>query len=371
MIKVLMITNRFIVGGIEQLLLNIFEYSNNPNIHYDLLTLVSEKDEELIKKVVSCGVGYYSLDLDTHYSYFKRQLYHYKTLYKFIKQNKYDVVHINITSYIRSIDMLTVKMAGVPTRIIHAHSADVKDTLSRKIIKPIRNLYDYSATHFLACSDNAAKYLFSKKINKLHKYTILTNGIDLEKFKYSNKDRELLRKRLGICNDCFVIGHVGRFTEAKNHRFIIDIFKEIHNLHENSKLLLIGDGELKIDIIKQIENLQLSEFVILAGSSSEVPAYLSAMDVFLFPSIWEGLGISVIEAECNGLSCYISEKVPETVCVTSNIHRLNIQDGSKKWANSIINNDNSRVTEEKNIQDAGYSILNTIRQIEQIYIKNN
>lgn len=364
-----MITYRFIFGGIEKLLLNIFENKSNPSIHYDLLTLIAETDNELIEKIKSLGVGYYSLELDKH-STLERQFYHYKALYKFIKQNHYDVVHINITSYARALDMVIVKLAGVKTRIIHSHSADEILPFSRKILRPMRKLYDFSATDFFACSDSAAQHLFSSDVFITKKYIVVNNGIEVKNYLFSSIDRDRIRHSLGIKKDTLLFGHVGRLTEAKNHLFLLKIISEVSKLKPNSKLLLVGDGELKNEIEKEINNLGIKNNVIMYGASSNIPALLSSMDVFLFPSKWEGLGISVVEAQCNGLPCYVSENVPQTAVLTSNVYRFSTLKGARWWAREILSKVNKRVDETNKIVQAGYDITCTVQQLENIYVRN-
>ena len=367
MTRVLMITNRFIFGGIEKLLLDVFENKNNPEIKYDLLTLTSEKDEELIELIKQYDVSYNSLSLDK-YNMLKRQFYHYKALYDIIKKGRYDVVHINITSYARVLDMITAKKAGAKKRIIHSHSAAERDPLHRKLIRPIRKLYDYSATDFFACSDEAAKHLFSKKTYKEGNYTVIKNGICVDRYVFSEADRQEVRRELAFHSGGLLIGHVGRLTEAKNHSFILDVFNEIRKLRPDSKLLLVGEGELRGAIENKVAELGMNDSVILYGSSSNTARLLSAMDVFLFPSIWEGLGISVVEAQCNGLPCYVSERVPEAAIITSNVYQYSIGAGAENWAKSIIGRTTERVDERNKITEAGYDIKSTVAAVERYYL---
>ena len=365
MTKVLILTHRFIYGGIEKLLLDVFTKKHSPSIQYDLLTLISEKDDALIERLKTYGVQYYSLELDK-YSPLKRQFVHYKSLYSFIKSNNYDVVHINITSYARALDMLVVKLAGVKKRIIHSHSAD-KDNSFWRIISHIKKLYDYTATDFLACSDNAAKHLFSKRIYDTKRYVIINNGIDICKYQYSDDDRNQTREKLGLRDSTLLVGHVGRFTKAKNHEFLLEVFSKICRAYPDSKLLLIGDGELNREIKEKIASLKIEDKVILYGSSSDVSSMLSAIDIFIFPSIYEGFGLSVIEAECNGLPCYISENVPKSAMVTSNVRQFDLSNGAQWWADSILKENNNRVDEVEMIRSAGFDIDSTVRQLERIY----
>lgn len=364
-----MITNRFIYGGIEKFLLEVFKNKSNPNIQYDLLTLTSEKDEALLKSVKNCNVGCYCLELDKHH-FLERQIYHYKSLYTFIKQNNYDVVHINITSYMRVFDMLIVKYCGVKRRIIHSHSANEILPFSRKILRPMRKLYDYTATDYFACSENAAKYLFSKKIYNKKKYVIIQNGIDVIKYKFSDTIRNQTRNILGLDKAKLLIGHIGRLTAAKNHYFLLEIFNEICKINPNAMLLLVGDGELKGEIENRIHKLKINKNIIMYGATSDVSSLLSAMDIFLFPSKWEGLGIAIIEAQCNGLPCYISENVPSAAIITDNVRQYNVEEGAKWWAKMILDENNTRVDQIKKLEQSNWNISYTISQLEVIYTKN-
>ena len=367
MIKVLVITNRFIYGGIEQFLLNLFENRKCPDIQFDLLTLISMRDEALIEKVNACGVNCRSLELEK-YTKMKRQIYHYKKLYDLIKDEKYQVVHLNITNYVRSFDLLTARLAGAKVRIVHAHSSIKGESLARRLQRPCRLIYDLSATDYCACSDEAAKYLFSRSVVRRKAYQVIPNGINTKKYLYSEADRKKVRHELGIRDEELLIGHVGRLTEAKNHTFLLQVFREIKNLREASRLLLVGNGELRNEVEQEIRRLQLEDFVILYGTSPDVSRLLSAMDVFLFPSRWEGLGISAVEAQCNGLPCYISENVPASVLLTSNSMQLRITDGAEAWARTILDT-HTRSDEVDRIEASGYGINSTIRKLEEIYRK--
>lgn len=367
MIKVLVITNRFIYGGIEQFLINMFEKGIRQDIQFDLLALTSEKNEELVNKLQACGIPYRTLALEK-YSKLKRQFLHYYKLFNIIKEGKYQVVHLNITNPARACDMFVAKLAGAKVRIFHSHSAIKNVPLVVKILKPFCVLFENSATDFCACSDAAAEYLFSKKTVRSRKYQVIPNGIFTEKFLFSEYDRNRIRTKLGVLEDEVLIGHVGRMTEAKNHDFILEIFHEIREMNPASKLLLVGDGELRSEVTQKIKRLQVEDSVIMYGASSSVSELLSAMDVFLFPSRWEGLGISAIEAQCNGLPCYISENVPKSTLLTSNCMQLQTTQGAKYWAQTILDT-HKRIDEIEKIHESVYDISNTVKQMEKVYLK--
>ena len=365
-IRVLMVTRRFIYGGIEKLLLDIFENSDRSIFQYDVLALNSEADESLLYKLKSLNVNYQTLSLDKC-NKSERRKKHYNGLSALLKKNTYDVVHVNITNYKMVFDLYVAKKAGIKRRIIHAHSANINTPTSLRIYKPARKLYDFVATDWCACSVEAAQYLFSKKIIKNKKYTVINNGIKMNDFLFSEESRKRIRSQYDIFEDTKLIGHVGRFTEAKNHTFLIDVFHEILLKNEDYKLMLVGDGELKDSIVTLIENYNISDKVILTGACSNIGEILSAFDLFVFPSIWEGLGISVIEAQCNGLRTYISDKVPEQATITSNVRKLELNKGPKYWATEIIEDQNIRINESSLIENAGYDILHSVKQLEEIY----
>ena len=363
--KVLMVVKSFRYGGTEQFLINVFENWKNKNIQFDVLTLFEYKDDWLTSKLGNLGVGYSTLNLG-QCSIIKRQFKHYKELYNVLKNSSYDVIHFHPNSFTRILDLAIAKAAGINKRIVHSHFAGMNSGLSA-MVRPLRFMFDLFATDFCACSDEAAKYMFSRKRVSDGKYHVVINGVNVGKYAYSDEQRRKVRKECEIDEETLVIGHIGRLVEEKNHSFILDVFKEIHKLNIDSKLLLVGEGKLRTEIEAQIKELRVDNDVIMYGASPEVGALLSAMDVFMFPSWHEGLGFAVIEAQCNGLPCYVSEHIPNDACITSNVHKLNISYGARYWAERILEY-HKRVDETHKIAEAGYDINTTIRQLEGLYI---
>lgn len=365
--KVLMITPRFIYGGIEKLLLDFFKNVKDSDIQYDVLIYTGVYDEKLRQQLDDLNIHLYSLHSDKFQNKFIKRLYEIFQLTKFLKENSCDVVHIHTTDYKRSIDLLCAQILGIQGRVMHAHSAK-KNKMKTEIFRPLKKIFDYTATDYCACSKMAAEYLYSKRIINQHKYVVINNGINRKQFVFSEASRNQIRNALHIDNN-IVIGHVGRMTFPKNHKYIIDIFCELIKLDSHYKLLLVGDGELRGEVEDKILSCHIEDKVIVYGTTNDVGEMLSAMDVFLLPSLFEGLGTALIEAQCNGLPCIVSENIPDEAVITSNVIRLNLKLGQKVWADRIANINMERVNECDKIQEKGFDITYTVGQLEKIYRK--
>ncbi len=226
----------------------------------------------------------------------------------------------------------------------------------------------HSFTDAIACSQLAGDWLFGKG-----KYVILRNAINLHKFVYNDDVREQVREKYNIKRNEFVLGHVGKFVEAKNHYFLIKLFAVYHSKHPNSKLLLVGDGVLRAKIETWISESGCAESIVLAGLRSDVSALVQAMDIFVFPSLYEGMPLSVMEAEASGLPCLISSNVTSDVNIGQDVKMKDLADGVKDWADSIDSFDYaiSREVRCHNnyelITKAGYNIENEANELLKIY----
>ena len=226
------------------------------------------------------------------------------------------------------------------------------------IFRPILNL---ASSKRLACSTEAANWLFGKK--KLNEIVIVNNGIDTDRFTFNEENRQRIRKKYQISNDTLLIGHIGRFSEQKNHKFILDVFKEIKYQHPNSKLLLLGVGELQNIIEGKVQQMHLNNDVIFAGLKSNTQDFYSAFDVFLMPSIYEGLPVVGIEAQSEGLPCFFSSNISNLIKITQNAHVLPLSMGPQKWAEVIlatsIEKSNRNEYADK-VSASGFSIKSTV-----------
>ena len=220
-----------------------------------------------------------------------------------------------------------------------------------------------------ACSKKAGSWLFGAKSIKDNKVKIIPNAIDTGIFRYSPNKRKIVRNELGISDDVLIIGHVGRFSIPKNHEFLIHIFKMYHDVNRNSRLLLVGDGELRNKIIERMKQLKLTNEVIMIGEHTDIADYYQAMDIFVFPSLWEGLGIAVIEAQSSGLPCIVSDSIPTEVDMGANLVTfLSLDDTISNWVSEIVAKANkSRSDVISLLKDTGYDVKENAMKLQKFY----
>lgn len=284
-------------------------------------------------------------------------------LIKLVKQNQYDIVHVHGNSATMVFELLGAKIGGCKIRIAHSHNTTCQHVREDKILRP---LFYHLVTERFACGKAAGKWLYGK-----NRFKIIPNGRDLDKFTFDEEVRNKVRSELGL-NDSFVVGHVGGFNRQKNQAFVLKVYSELLKLRKNTKLVLIGDGELKEFIQEMADKMHLRNQVIFTGSISNVEDLLSAMDVMLLPSIHEGLPLVVLEWQAEGLSCFLSDNITRECKLSDLVHYLPLSDGAKKWA-QIINQENypERMEAQKAGKNAlkvgGYDIVENAEQLKQIY----
>lgn len=281
---------------------------------------------------------------------------------KNIITNGYDIIHVNISGFNALSSLYISKKCSIETRIYHAHNPKETSSYKARIRSLIyENPSVWLANKYVACSSYAGKSVFGRK-----KFEVLKNSIDTNKFLYDTNARKDIRSHLGIDNK-FVIGVVGRLAEQKNPYFIIDIFEFVKNINKDSVLIWAGDGNLKNDIQKYINSKGISDSVLLLGSRNDVNKLYSAMDVFLLPSKFEGFGLVYIEAQVSGLQCFGSNKIPEDINISDNMHRINLNKSPKFWANQICNCNISRISAQENAINSGFDIFTQLENLSNIY----
>lgn len=277
----------------------------------------------------------------------------------------YDVVHVHANSSTAVIELSAAKAAGVPKRIHHNHTSKTQHPIINAILHP---LFMHSFTDAVACSKLAGDWLFGKD-----NYKILRNAINLQKFTYNADARKRIRNEFGISDKEFVVGHIGKFMDAKNHEFLIKVFAEYHSKRSESKLLLVGDGEWRAKVEAWVADSGCADSIILAGLRSDIPSIVQAMDVFVFPSIYEGMPLTVLEAQASGLPCLISSNVTCDVNIGQDVKIKDLEDGAKSWAEAIDSFDYtvSREVRCHNnyelITKAGYNIEKEANELLKIY----
>ena len=303
-----------------------------------------------------------------------QRLYEYqKELYRIFKENKYKIVHSHIST-LSVFPLRIAKKAGVPIRIAHSHSTSNKKEWKRNLIKnilrPFSKLY---ANQFFACSELSGRWLFGEKAFKNGKIKIINNAIDLEKFKFNKEKRNEIRKKLKIDENIILIGHIGRFVTQKNHEFLIDVFDEIHRRKQNSKLILIGQGNLKENIIEKIKYLGLQDYVIFTGQPTKVSDYYNAMDIFVLPSLYEGLPVVGIEAQANGLLCEFSTDMTKETKVLNTTKFISLKETPENWANTILEDYKNfkRLDSFDEMTKKNFNIKEEAKKLEEYYINLN
>ena len=358
--KVLLVVNSMNMGGLENFVMNVVRNIDLSKFYIEFLycnNIESYFDEEIsdlgfkISRITSRSKCLYK---------------HLKELNIFFQNNRFDVVHINYDNATCFTVAKAAKKSGVKKIIVHSHNSNSIHKIVHHILKPLVSHY---ANIYFACSELAANWMYTKKINQSGKVTIIKNAINTEQYIFSNENRETLRRELGLENE-FIIGHIGRFNYQKNHKFLIDVFEEFHKMFHNSKLLLLGSGELLDEIKNYAQQKNLTEHVIFAGIRNDVNKILSVMDCFVFPSYFEGLPVTLVEVQAAGLSSIISDRVTNEVKVTDLVEYMSLESSAEEWAKQIADNTKQPTDRKKYfnmVKQSGFDIKEEVRIIESIY----
>jgi glycosyltransferase involved in cell wall biosynthesis len=358
-IKILIIGPTNKLGGIEIFVKNYISAINKSNLSFDILSMYKSILFEDEFKAMGCRIIYIP--------HFKQLVKYVYALACIMHKHKYDIVHINICTAANIIPVIISKLRKIKTIIVHSHNAGDNSLVKRMLHHIGKSLLPYLATDFFACSFKAGKFLFSGNNN----FVIIPNAIDVLKFNYNKSMRNEIRKNLYISHDTCVIGHVGRFFEQKNHCFLINVFNKVLEKNNNMVLLLIGDGPKKHHIEKLTADLNISDKVIFYGISNTVNELYSAMDIFVLPSLYEGLGLVNIEAQCSGLPVIASSDCPKEIQITDLVKRIDLNEGVDKWADEILESllsSKERVDRSEILTIAGYNILIESKKLEHIYV---
>ena len=352
-IRVCQVLHGIVGGGSEQVVLNYC--SRMRGVHFDLLYQY-EPNPQILERFNEAGINCIRIPDKVH-----RPLKHLWTMFRIFRKGRYDVVHSHLDWFMNSYVCFLAMLAGIKKRMAHHHQAYGNHILCSLMRVPCKLF----ATHWLACGEAAAVNGWGKSAFEKGEVTILPNAIDPERFKFSGTARREIRAKYGIAEDDFVIGHVGRFYPQKNHELLIDVFAELIKRKSNAKLLLLGEGPLLGRIKEKIESLGLSNVVAFAGLQKDPAPFYSAMDVFVFPSLWEGLPLTLVEAQYAGLPCVVSEKITHEVKITDDICWLPLDD-VYVWVEKINFEKRRPQTRVLNNQ---YNIEMCYKMLEQIYVE--
>lgn len=345
-------------GGLETMIMNYYRQMDRTKVQFDFLVhrdFRADYDDEIERlggRIYRIGrlipwSGAYQRSLDTF----------------FAAHPEYRVVHVH-QDCLSAVILKTAKKHGVPVRIAHSHSSSQDKNLKYLIKLYYKRKIPTYATELFACSKEAGEWMFGGR-----PYTMVNNAIDAAQYSYRCARAREVRQALGIAEDAFVIGHVGRFSSVKNHAFLLDVFGELCHADEHAVLLLVGDGQLRNSMEEKTKDMGLKARVLFTGMRSDVCDLMQAMDVFAFPSFYEGLPVSLVEAQAAGLPCVISDRVPEACVLTDLVQRVSLEESARQWAERIFA---ARATVRRDrfeeIAACGFDIVSNAAWLQQYYI---
>lgn len=358
-IRVLQVVTHMNRGGLETMLMNYYRHIDRSLVQFDFLVHRQER-ADYDDEIESMGGKIYRLPRLVPWSEsYKKALDSF-----FASHPTYQIVHVH-QDCLSSVILKAAKKRGIPVRIAHSHSSSQDKDLKYPIKLFYKQFIPKYATDLFACGQNAGTFMFGRK-----PFRILNNAIDTAAYCHNPEISRCIRQELGIEENAFVVGHVGRFSPPKNHSFLLDIFSDIVKQEPTARMLLVGDGTLRPAIEQKAASLGLTDKIICTGVRSDVPHLLQAMDVFVFPSLYEGFGIVVVEAQTAGLPCLISNEVPDDCILTDLVCRRDLADSAQAWAHSVlaINKKHRRFNTSEIVTKAGYDIAYNARRLEEFYI---
>lgn len=369
-IKVLQVCYSLKAAGIETFVTNVQKSIDKEKFDVHFLIYKSSEKELFYKEIVEKNGGIIeNASADDESIFILRHIKQRIAYYKIVRKGNYDVVHIHASSGLQGLEVLLARIAGVKKIFVHSHTSKLGSATKlnwlKKIIHKIGlRIINIYAVEKLACSEVAAKYLFpwSKEV------IIINNGISCVDYKYDLSTRNRIREELGIKKNDFVVGHIGSFTEAKNHEFLLEVFNQLQSIRPEVQLMLIGDGPLKKFAIEKCNSLKLHNIHFM-GIRSNCNELLMSMDCIVFPSFWEGLPIVIVEAQCSGLPCLLSNSITRQVDVSDLIIYYPLEKEASQWARQVLAmiKDRERSKYSDLLKKSEFDISNTVEQLQTLY----
>ena len=361
-IRVLHVLGSLNIGGAETMVMNLYRNVDKNNIQFDFVVHGSSigKYEDEIKKM---GGRIYRLP---KYRVYNHLLYKRKWKEFFKTHPEYKIIHAHMRST-ASIYLKVAKKMGLKT-ICHSHSTSNGKGLSAIVKKVLQHNIIKYADYLLGCSYKANEWLYGKGINEKENCYVFNNSIDTKKFLFNEEIRKKYRKKYGL-TDKYVIGQIGRFISIKNYDYTISLFSEYQKINPNSFLVLIGDGPLYSAIKEKIDNLLLNDKVLILQNIFNVNEIMQALDVFIMPSLYEGLPLTLVEAQAASLPCIVSKNISAGFLINDLINFIDINDDYTKTIDLLENvQNNIRKNRFKNIKDAGFDIGTSTKWLTKFYI---
>lgn len=362
--KVLHVLRSMNRGGAETFIMNVFRNVRHGNFQFDFL--LSSQKNDYAREILDLGGTIYNIQgREKGLLNYCRELNHFFLQHK----GEYHVVHVHTSSLSSLEPLYYARKSGIPIRIIHSHSTNQTGLIHKTLHYLNKPFVPVLATNYLACSQVALDWLYDYTTVK-KRAIVIRNGIDTARFKFNALIRRQIREELGIEEDVFVFGHVGRFCEVKNHRFLVEVFEKYLRKYGHAKLVLVGGGELFAQTQEMVKKLELDGHVLFLGVRSDIECLLQAMDVFVFPSLYEGLPVALVEAQASGVKVVCSDKVSKESKLSDGCYFYSLANGATQWADYIhglpeINRD--KMLEQ--VKNNRYDIKDTVSYLcDNIYM---
>lgn len=348
-------------NGITNVMLNLLNAIDITNLHFDWIA-INNPNQYYKEAIENRGGKIFVIERS-----YKNIIRYYLSLIQLIKKNNYDAIHIHGNSHLVTLELSAAFIAGCKIRIVHSHTTTCKHPIIHKILTPIFNLL---YTHSLACGHDAGIWMYGNR-----PYLIINNGIDTKKFLFDHVVREQLQNRFSLTGKK-ILGNVGSLTHAKNQKFLIEVFAHLYSIDNDYRLLILGDGILRASLEQLVTKYKLHHAVTFLGSIDTVNEYLNAIDIIVMPSLYEGLPLTLIEAQDNGLYCIIADTITSEVDKSGNVKFLPLSAGAEEWARIIsatsINTVDQRIiqsiTSKDRIEREGYNIFQEATKLKKYYL---
>lgn len=359
MIRILNIIGSVGYGGAETLLMNIYRALDRKRFQLDFLVCEKPGEESYQHEIERLGGKIYIVPSKSE-GLFQNM----SAIYKIVQEQQYKIVWRHTHNMFKSLDLLAAKLAGAQHTILHSHNtggSGAEEILGR-LCRPFSRFY---ITDRFACGEEAGRHLFGKQ-----EFRMIHNGVDSERFSYHQETRNDYRERFGFLENNLVIGHVGRFVKEKNHTFLLDVFRAVLEKNPDARLVLAGTGNLQPDMKKKAEQLQISDKVYFLGARTDIAELMQMMDVFLMPSLWEGLPLVLIEAQAADIPCLAADSIDRSVKILPDFSFCSLTESPEVWADRLLAIQRSdRRSRRQEIAAAGYDIETTAAKLEQIFEK--
>ncbi len=365
--KICIYCEKWASGGIESFLFNVITHMNLESSEIDIVAACVE-ESVFTEKLRSLGIHFFGLSGSRNHMYKNRKLF-----LQLAKERHYDVLHVNAFHGGSFYYLHLAKNLKIPVRIAHGHCAGLNSGkyawLKEMIHRCAKKMFARDATELWACSRAAETFMYPKGEHYRNMCRIILNGIDIERFRFQKIQRLDMRRKMGL-SDQFVVGTVGRLCREKNQMFLLDVFSDVLKMQPNSTLLFVGEGAEYIRLMQRAKELKIDQNVVFYGTTDRVEQLLWVMDVFVFPSLVEGLGLAAIEAQTAGLPVLCSDAIPTEAYILSTVQSISLKQPPEKWAQAVLELQNSNACREACadlVREAGFDSSDIAEQIAVTY----